>query len=38
MKVGNNPKDWGDFVCPQGNGDVVTGILKFIGKMLTKGK
>lgn len=38
MKVGNNPKDWGDFVCPKGDGSVVTDILKMIGKVLTKGK
>lgn len=31
MKVGNNPKDWGDFVCPKDNGEVVMDVVKFVG-------
>lgn len=38
MKIGNNPKDWGDFVCPQGSGSIVTDITKMIVRVLTKRK
>lgn len=34
MKVGNNPKDWGDFVCPKGKDNVIVEVLKVIGKIL----
>ncbi len=37
MKVGNNPKDWGDFVCPI-KGNVVVDVLKLVGKVLSKHK
>lgn len=38
MKVGNNPKDWGDFVCPKDKGNVVVDVLKLVGKVLSKHK
>lgn len=38
MKVGNDPKDWGDFVCPKGKNNVIVEVLKAIGKILSNKK
>lgn len=38
MRVGNNPKDWGDIVCPKEDSNLVVDILKAIGKLFGKSK
>lgn len=36
MRVGNDPKKWGDFVCPNEESNAVVEILKTIGKIFGK--
>lgn len=38
MKVGNDPRDWGDFVCPKDESNAIAELLKTIGKIFGQSK
>lgn len=38
MRVGNDPKDWGDFVYPKDESNAIAELLKAIGQIFCQSK